>query len=137
MISTINTGAMPVNALLRQQTERQAQQAEQQAKVLENQAATKRREARQADATAKRLDAEAEQAAAESSLLKNNLAAAERTELSAQNNSERLTQAIDGAVKTAASTQDAPAENALTRAVNNIIAGGINSNKGNVISFVV
>ncbi|CAM5205680.1 hypothetical protein [Alishewanella longhuensis] len=70
MISTINTGAMPVNALLRQQTERQAQQAEQQAQTLESQVATKRREARQADATAKRLDAEAEQAAAESSLLK-------------------------------------------------------------------
>ena len=31
MISSANLGAMPVNALLRQQTERQAQQAEQQA----------------------------------------------------------------------------------------------------------
>lgn len=136
MISSINMGAMPVNALLRQQTERQAQQAEQQAKALEEQAATKRREARQADATAKRLDAEAEQAAAESSLLRNNLAAADRTELSAENNNDRLSQAIDGAVN-AASKQDAPTENTLTREINNIVAGGINSNKGNAISFVV
>lgn len=136
MISSINMGAMPVNALLRQQTERQAQQAEQQARALEEQAATKRREARQADATAKRLDAEAEQAAAESSLLRNNLAAADRTELSAQNNNDRLSQAIDEAVN-AASKQDAPTENTLTREINNIVAGGINSNKGNAISFVV
>lgn len=136
MISSIPTGAMPVNALLRQQTERQAQQAEQQARALEEQAATKRREARQADATAKRLDAEAEQAAAESSLLRNNLAAADRTELSAQNNNERLSQAIDGA-RTAVSKQNAPTENTLTREVNNIVAGGLNSNKGNVISLVI
>ncbi|GHG68175.1 hypothetical protein GCM10010919_17420 [Alishewanella longhuensis] len=137
MISTINTGAMPVNALLRQQTERQAQQAEQQAKTLEEQAATKRREARQAEATAKRLDAEAAQAAAESSLLKNNLSAAEQTELSAQNNSERLNKAIDEAVNTATPRQDSSTESALSREINNIVAGSINSNRGNSISFVV
>lgn len=136
MISTINTGAMPVNALLRQQTERQAQQAEQQAKVLESQAATKRREARQADATAKRLDAEAEQAAAESSLLKTNLAAADRTESSAQNNNERLSQAINNRVNPAAEPVTST-ENALSREINNMVTGGLNSNKGNAISLVV
>lgn len=137
MISTISTGAMPVTTLLRQQTERQAQQAEQQAKALEQQAATKRREARQADAAAKRLDAEAEQSATEARLLNNNLAAAEQVSLSAKTNSERLSNAIDEALDTAATRKNGATENTLTREVNNIVTGSINANKGNAISFVV
>ncbi len=136
MISSANLGAMPVNALLRQQTERQAQQAEQQAQALEQQAASKRREARQAEATARRLDAEADQAAAESSLLKDNLASADRTDSSAVNNTSRLSNAINQAT-TPDTEQPATPATSLSREINNLVAGNINANKGNSISFVI
>jgi len=135
MMSSINTAALPVNALLRQQTERRAAQAEQQAQALENQAAAKRREARQADATAKELDAEADQAAAESNLLRTNLTAADRLQQSTQDFNERLERATTTAIDT--TEQAATPTNSLAREINNIVAGATNRNSGSTINVQV
>lgn len=135
MMSSINTTALPVNALLRQQTERRAAQAEQQAQALENQAAAKRREARQADATAKKLDSEADQATAVSNLLRTNLTAADRVQQSTQDINERLKRATTTAIDT--TEQAATPTNNLTREINNIVAGATNRNSGSTINVQV
>lgn len=135
MMSSISTAALPVTALLRQQTERRAAQAEQQAQALEAQAAAKRREARQADATAKKLDAEADQAAAESDLLRTNLTAADRVQQSTQDFNERLQRATTATTDT---TEQAEAPtNSLTREINNIVAGATNRSSGSTINLQV
>jgi predicted ribosome quality control (RQC) complex YloA/Tae2 family protein len=72
MIPAISNTQYPVNQLLRQQTERQAQQAELQAQMLEQQAAAKRREARQAQQTARDLDAAASESANRAKVLQQN-----------------------------------------------------------------
>ena len=99
MISALNVGGNTVNALLRQQTERQALQAEQRAQALENQAAAKRREARQADATARKLDAEADQATAQSSLLQRNISAADQQSQRRERVTEQLSTTITQATR--------------------------------------
>jgi septal ring factor EnvC (AmiA/AmiB activator) len=90
MIPAISNTQYPVNQLLRQQTERQAQQAELQAQMLEQQAAAKRREARQAQQTARDLDAAASESANRAKVLQQNLAAADRLSNNQQQLSERL-----------------------------------------------